>query len=68
MSQLQCLVTRRRRDVHGTAGAGGDDGVLELPHPRFCGEPRLGLVGRGGHGCQRRCRGVASRVHELAGS
>ena len=67
-SQLQRLVARRRRDVHRAPGAGSDERVLELPHPRFRREPRLGLVGRGGHGRQRRRRGVARRVHELSGS
>jgi hypothetical protein len=42
--------------------------VLELPYPRFRREPRLRLVGRRGHGRQRRRCGVARRVHELAGS
>ena len=67
VGQLQRLVPRRRRDVHRTPRTGGDDRVLELPHPRFRREPRLRLVGRGGHGRQRRRRGVARRVHELAG-
>ena len=68
VSQLQRLFTCRRRDVHRTPSTGGDDRVLELPHPRFRREPRLRLVGRRGHRRQRRRRGVACRIHELAGS
>ena len=67
-SQLQRFVSRRRRDVHRTSRTSGDERVLELPHPRFCREPRLRLIGRGGHGRQRRRRGVARRIDELAGS
>ena len=68
VGQLQRLLTRRRRDIDRTPGTSGDDRVLELPHARFRREPRLGLVGCGGHRRQGRGRGVARRVHQLAGS